>query len=82
MTCIKRDECSDIGSLKIIGNAMKRKLDDQDAELRRQTIRISFMEDMVAASNRVTCFAAAVAVTELLIMVVVIACAWAGGPIA
>lgn len=82
MTCIKRDECGDIGSLKMIGNAMKRKLDDQEAELRRQAIRISFMEDMVEASNRVTGFTAAVAVTELLVIIVVIARVWAGGPIA
>lgn len=82
MTCSRRDECGDIGSLRIIGNAMRRKLDDQDMELRRQAARISFMEDMVEASNRVTGFTAAVAVTEFLVIVIVIARIWAGGPVA
>ena len=82
MTCIKRDECGDIDSLRIIGNAMRRKLDDQDMELKRQVARISFMEDMVEAERRTGRFVAIVAVIELLVIAIAIMAIWAGGFVA
>lgn len=82
MSCIKRDECNDIDSLRIIGNAMKRKLDDQDMELKRQMARIGFMEEMIEASNRIASFVAFVATVEFLVIAIAIMAMWAGGSVA
>lgn len=82
MSCIKRDECNDIDSLKIIGNAMRRKLDDQDMELKRQMARISFMEDMIEAERQTGRFVAVVAVIEFLVIAFALVSMWAGGSVA
>lgn len=82
MTCTKRDECNDIDSLKIIGNAMRRKLDDQDMELKRQMMRISFMEDMIEAERQAGRFVAIVAVIEFLVIAFALVSMWAGGSVA
>lgn len=83
MTCDKRDECRDIDSLRLIGNAMKRKLDDQRMELRRQAIRIGFLEDMIEAERRVDRFVAGIAtVVSIVLAACLIASMRAGGVVA
>lgn len=82
MSCDSRNDCNDINSLRIIGNAMRRKLDDQDMELRQQMARISFMEDMIEAERRTGRFVAGIATIEFLILVFCIISMWAGGQVA
>lgn len=82
MTCSKRDGCTDIYTLKIVGNAMRHKLADQEIELRRQMIRISFMEDMIEAERQTGKFAMGIAVIEFLVIVFCIISMWAGGQVA
>lgn len=82
MTCSKREECTDIYTLKIVGNAMRHKLADQEIELRRQMIRINFMEDMIEAERQMYRFASTVAVIEFILIAFSIVCMWAGGWVA
>lgn len=82
MTCSKRDGCTDIYTLKIVGNAMRQKLVDQEIEPRRQMIRISFMEDMIEAERQTGKFTAGIATIEFLILVFCIISMWAGGRVA
>ena len=82
MTCIKRD--GEVGTelLKTIGNAMKRKIEDQDIELRRQMIMISSLKDMLEAERQTCRFVSTIAVIEFIIIIIAFVCMWAGGPVA
>lgn len=82
MTCSKRNECGDIGSLKIIGNAMKRKIEDQDIELRRQMIMIGSLKDLLEAERQTCWFVSVIAVIEFMIIIIAFVCMWAGGVVA
>lgn len=82
MTCIKKDGEVGIETLKTIGNAMKRKIEYQDIELRRQMIMIGSLEDMLEAERQTCRFVSVIAVIEFLIIVFCIISMWAGGPIA
>lgn len=82
MICAKRDECNDINTLKIVGNAMKRKIEDQDIELKQQMIMISSLENLIEAERQTCRFASVIAVIEFLIIVLCIISMWAGGVVA
>lgn len=82
MTCSKRDECGDIDAMKTVGNAMKRKLDDQDMILRCQMEKIRHLEDMIDAERLTGKLASGIATIEFLILVFCIMSMWAGGQVA
>lgn len=82
MTYIKRDGEVGIETLKMIGNAMKRKIEDQDIELKQQMIMIRSLENLIEAERQTCRFASVIAVIEFLIIVLCIISMWAGGVIA